>query len=183
MYNFADFLKAMSKFLNQFAIPFVSLKEGIHIYDYEITDLFFDNFEFSEVSKGKLIVNLTLERKTSMLILTFNIKGTVIVECDLCLEDLEMPVKSSTILLVKFGDDYKEETDEAIVIPATSKEINVAQFIYEYIHLALPLKRVHALNDKEESTCNPLMIKRLNELKSDNSNNSTWDVLKNLNKN
>jgi len=173
----------MSKFLNQFAIPFVNLKEGVHNYDYEIKDLFFDNFEFSEIRKGKINVHLTFERQTSMLILNFNIAGNVIVECDICLEELEIPVESSNTLLVKLGNEYREETDEAIVIPINSNEINVAQFIYEFIHLALPIKRVHPLNDKDESTCNSLMIRKLDELKCNSSNNNTWDVLKNLNKN
>jgi len=173
----------MSKFLNQYAIPFVNLKEGTHNFDYEITDLFFDNFEFSEISKGKLTVNITLERQTSMLILIFNIEGTVVVACDICLDELVLPIKSDNTLFIKFGDDYKEETDEAIIIPINSKEINVAQYIYEYIHLALPIKRVHPLNDKKESTCDPLMLRKLDELKCNSSNNSTWDVLKNLNKN
>ena len=175
--------KTMSKFLNRFAIPFVSLKEGLYEYDYEITDLFFDNFEFSEIRKGKVIAHLSLERQTSLLILNFNIKGSVIVSCDICLDELELPIECSNTLLVKFGNEYREETDEAIIIPINSNEINVAQFIYEFIHLALPIKRVHPLNDKGESTCDPLMIKRLDELKCNSSNNNPWDVLKNLNVN
>ena len=170
----------MSKYLNQFAILYVNLPEGIHNFDYEITDLFFDNFEFSEIKKGKINVQVKLERQTSMLILDFNISGSVTGECDICLDELEIPVESSNTLFVKFGDDYIEETEESIIIPLKSNEINVAQYIYEYIHLALPIKRVHPLNDKGESTCNPLMIQRLNELKSKSSNNNTWDVLKNL---
>ena len=173
----------MSKFLNRFAIPFVSLKEGTHEFDYEIDDMFFDNFEFSEISKGKLNVDVVLEKQSSMLILNFNIKGFVIVECDICLDELKLDIETNNNLFIKFGDDYSEITEEVITIPLNSNEINVSHFIYEFINLALPIKRVHPLNEKKESNCNPLMIKRINELKSKSSENNTWDVLKNLNKN
>lgn len=173
----------MSKFLNRFTIPFLNLKEGIHKFDFEINDLFFDNFEFSEIKKGKLKADVTLEKQSSMLVLNFNITGFVIDECNICLEELKIDIENSYTLYVKFGEDFLEVTDDVITIPLSSNEINVSQFIYEFIHLSLPLKRVHPLNDKNESTCNPLMIQRINELAKKNSNNNTWDVLKNLNVN
>jgi len=169
----------MSKFLNRFTIPFVSLKEGTHKFDYEIDDLFFENFEFSEINKGKLIADISLEKQTSMLILNFAIKGYVMVECDICLDELKLDIETNNNLFIKFGEGYSEITEEVITIPLNSNEINVSHYIYEFINLSLPIKRAHPLNEKNESTCNPLMIKRLNELKSKGSENNTWDVLKN----
>ena len=171
----------MSAFLNRFAIPFVGLKEGKHNFDYEITDLFFDSFEMSEIKKGMLSAAVNLEKQPNILILRFEINGKVSIECDVCLDEIILPLNTSAILYVKLGLEYKEETDEIIIIPAGSNEINVAQYIYEYIRLALPIKRVHPLDSEGESTCNPDMIKRLKELTPKNSENATWDALKDIN--
>jgi len=170
-------------YLKLFVIPFGGLKPGNHQFSYEIDDLFFEQFEYSEIKHGAINVSIDLEREEKMLVLHFSIEGAVEVNCDRCAVPFSFPVKGLETLIIKFGQDYHEEDDEIQIIPEGENQLDVSPFIYEYIHLALPLKRVHPLNDKDESTCNPLMIKRLKELKPDNSNNSTWDVLKNLNKN
>ena len=161
----------MSEFLNRFIIHFVSLKEGVHHYDYVITDKFFEKFELSEISNGHLEVDIILEKHTSMLELRFDIEGFVMIPCDLCLEEFEMSIKSSNKMYVKFGNDYTEVADDIIMLPRNADEINVAQFIYEYINLAIPIRRVHPLDENGEATCNPEMIRLLNELKPNNSDN------------
>ncbi len=171
----------MSRFLNQFAISFAHLKEGIHQYDYEIKDEFFENFEFSEAKKGNLCLKVILEKTSRILSLNFIIKGSVITECDICLDEVEIEIESDKIIFVKFGDNYREETDEIIFIPFNCNEINIAQYIYEYIHLALPMKRVHPDDNNGKSTCNPIMLKRINELQCKKEQSNRWDILKNLN--
>lgn len=171
----------MSAFLNRFAIPFVGLKEGKHNFDYEITDLFFESFEMSEIKKGKLSATVVLDKQSGMLTLKFSIVGSVSIDCDICLDEIIFPVKTGATLFVKLGAEYREETDEIIIIPGSSNEINVAQYIYEYIHLALPIKRVHPLDSKGKSTCNPDMLKRLHDLTPKNNENTAWDALKDIN--
>ena len=171
----------MSAFLNRFAIPFVGLKEGTHNFDYEITDLFFESFELSEIKKGNLMAAVVLEKQAGMLTLKFSISGVISIECDICLDEIIFPLTTSAVLFVKSGNEYVEETDEIIVIPSSSNEINVAQYIYEYIHLALPIRRVHPQDNDGNSTCNADMLKQLQKLNVRNSENAAWDALKNLN--
>lgn len=173
----------MSKFLNRYAIPFVSLAEGKHQFDYDIDDKFFENYELSEIKHASLKADIELERRTNMLTLQFSIKGSIRTECDVCLDLIDVALDTISTLYIKFGDDYNEESDDVLIIPRQSNEINVAQYIYEFTHLALPVKRVHPLDENDEPTCNSEMLSKLNSLKSDNSDNSPWDVLKNLNTN
>ncbi len=84
-------------------------------------------------------------KKTSVTFeLNFDIKGMVHVPCDRCLDDITMDVDTQNKLIVKFGKEYSEESDEIVIIPeADGGEINIAWFLYEFIALSLPTKKVH----------------------------------------
>jgi uncharacterized metal-binding protein YceD (DUF177 family) len=94
-----------------------------------------------------------------------------------------MPIEYDSELFVNFGDTTEEQTDEIIVLAHNEFEIDVAQYIYEFVHLSLPYKRVHPLDKKGRSTCNKEMLKKLDEYiirENDNNNDPRWDDLKNL---
>lgn len=170
----------------QFIIPFKGLKVGRHSFVYDIDDTFFDDYENSEITKGNIHVEVDLEKRTSMLEFYFNIEGTVMVTCDRCLDEFEMPIAYEANLFVKFGDVTEEQTDEIIVLSHNEFELDIAQDIYEFIHLSLPFKRVHPDDKNGNSTCNKEMLKKLEEYivrDQNNTNNSPWNDLKNLTNN
>ena len=161
--------------MQQFTIPFGGLQEGERVYEFEIRALFFDQFEYSEIEKSDVIVKLTLHRESAMIILEFSLQGTVAVMCDRCSDFFDIPIKGKYRLIVKFGEEKHEETDEIIVIPYTDSALDISQYIYEYINLLLPKSRVHP---------NPEVIQKLEELASDikpgNTVDPRWDALKEL---
>ncbi|MFZ9188437.1 MAG: DUF177 domain-containing protein, partial [Algoriphagus sp.] len=55
-------------------------------------------------------------------------------------------------MIYKFGSEVKEIDESVMMITRETPEINVAQLIYEYILLALPLKKIHPdyRNDLDE---------------------------------
>ena len=65
------------------------------------------------------------------MLLDFTMEGHVIVECDRCLEDLELPIESYEELIVKFGEKEETESEEVIVVSTKEYELDVSQFIYE----------------------------------------------------
>ena len=164
------------KALKEFVIPFVGLKEGMHDYSFEIDDRFFESFEYSETGHGRVHVNVSLERKERMLIFTFAFKGFVTVPCDRCAMDMDHPVEGHERLIVKFGHEFIEESDEIIVIPDTESHIDISPYIYEYIILALPMKRVHP---EGEEGCDPEAIEKLNR-HSSGETDPRWEALKQL---
>ena len=83
-------------------------------------------------------------------------KLTVEIPCDRCLDDMEIPVDTHNRLVVKFGKEYAEESDEVVVIPEEEGAINLAWFLYEFIALAVPMKHVHA-----PGKCNKAMSTKL----------------------
>jgi len=67
-------------------------------------------------------------------------------------------------------------------LPADEHELDLQQHFYEYIHLALPIKRVHPDDQSGNSTCDPVMLKKLKELivEEKYENDPRWDELKRL---
>lgn len=167
------------KALNEYSIQFSGLKPGIHDYEFEIDRKFFEQIEYSEVKEGKINVALQFEKHINMLVLNFVLKGEVQVPCDRCAEDFMLPLSDNQRLIVKFGDEAAEEAEDVIVIPRNESELNVAHFIYEYIILAIPQKRVHP-----EGKCNEEVLKKLEKLEEESNKNKTsdprWDGLKNI---
>lgn len=176
--NFAarNFQGEIMRALKDYIIQFVGLKEGYHDYSFEITETFFENFAHSEIEKGNILAEVRMERQKRMLIFEFRLKGHVVIACDRCLKDMNYPVQDTTRLIVKFGQEPKEETDEIIIIPETASEINIGDFIFEYITLALPYKRVHDEGDPE---CSSEVTEKLNEHRPEQTD-ARWDALKGL---
>lgn len=172
--------------LKQFNIGFVGLSLGKHSFSFGIDGTFFSCFEFSEVSKGELQVELLLEKQSSMLVLDFSIKGFVELECDRCLEIYKQPLEVERRLYVKFGDTFSEQTDEIIVIPSGESHFDVSQYVYEYIHLGLPMQHIHMDDQTPGKGCDPVVLEKVNQYLEKNkhpeagTDDSPWQALKGL---
>lgn len=169
----------------EFLVPFAGLKFGKHQFEFEIDKKFFEDFDFDEYNDVNIKVSLVLEKKTTMLELTFKSKGTVNVPCDLTNEDFDLPVKGKLELIVKFGEEYNDENDEMLVLPHGEHQIDVSQYIYEMIVLSVPSKRVHP--GIKDGTIAPEILQKLNELapseeqkEEDKDTDPRWDSLKKL---
>ena len=71
---------------------------------------------------------------------------------------------------------------DIITLPADEQELDLKQHIYEYILLSIPIKRVHPDDEFGNSTCDPFMLKKLEEFIIDQENeiDPRWDELKKL---
>ena len=151
------------KYLSKYDIAFKGLKEGKHQYEFDIDDKFFERFENSEVQKGKVKAEVALTKHTTLMILEMAVKGIVELQCDRCLENYFQEVKNNSNMYIKFGAEAEEMNEEVIVITHDQNQINVAQYLYELVILGLPIKHVHPNDKKGKSTCDPEMLKKLNE--------------------
>ena len=142
----------------------------IQTYEYRLDNMFFQNIGGDEIQKGKLIVNLTVKKIPMMYEINFQIDGTIVIPCDRCLDDMDFTVNTNNRLIVKFGKEYAEESDEIIVIPEEEGEINLAWFIYEFIVLTIPIKHVHA-----PGKCNKLMTSKLKKHSPKNGDDDDFD--------
>ena len=127
-------------------------------FDYLLDNDFFERIDGPEVRKGKVNVTLSVVRVSSVFEFDFRINGVITVDCDRCLEDLEIPVETINRLIVTFGEMYAETSDERIIVSEEEGFINVAWYLYEFIALAIPMKHIHA-----PGGCNEVMASKLRE--------------------
>ena len=132
----------MAKF-SLYNISLKNLSLGNHIYEYELDNKFFDAIDGEEVRKGNVKVKVNVRRSSSTFELNFDIKGVIKVPCTRCLDEMNLDVDTTNRLIVKFGKEYSEESDEIVIIPEYEGEINIAWFLYEFIALTIPIKHVH----------------------------------------
>jgi uncharacterized protein len=165
-----------------FAIPLSGLKEGRHTIDLEIDKEFFEQFEESEVKEGSLVANIELDKRSTHLDLVIRISGSVRVCCDRCLEMFFQPVSSENRLLVKFGKSINEIDPDILSVPVDEHELDLKQHLYDFIHLSLPIRRVHPDDINGNSTCDPDMLKKLDELiiEEERKDDPRWEELKKL---
>ena len=172
----------------QFVINFGSLPAGEHEFHFEVNDSFFTQFENSIIQKGNVDVLVVLEKKENMLLLDFTMEGGVSVPCDRCLEDLGLEVEGYNELIVKFGVADDDESEDVIVLDPKEYELNVGQFIYEFLTLMIPMRNVHGEGeDDTESGCDPDVLKELEKHlakeKEAEETDPRWDALKGFNPN
>lgn len=148
--------------LKEFTIPFVGLKIGKHHFEYEIEQTFFEYFEYEDFNNVNVKVDVVLEKKTTLLELHFKILGFVNVNCDLTNEPYNQSIENEFQLVVNFGDEYNDENIDILIIPHGTYEINIQQYIYELIVLAVPIKRIHP--GIEDGTLNSEILEKLEEL-------------------
>ena len=74
---------------------------------------------------------------------TFEIEGDVTLTCDRSLETFNFPLFTSEKIIYKYGLEEMEVTEDVFMITRDTPSINVAQLIYEFILLAIPVKKIH----------------------------------------
>ena len=168
------------KDLKQFNIPFVGLKEGKHLFQYDIDNTFFKLYNYNEFEKTSINVALEFVKKSTLFELKFAASGTVNVPCDVTNEYFDLEITATLPLVVKFGQEYNDENEEILILPHEVYKFSVAQFIYEMIVLGIPNKRVHPKvldGTMETEALEKLEIK---EEKTVETTDPRWDKLKNL---
>jgi uncharacterized metal-binding protein YceD (DUF177 family) len=163
-------------------IPLIGLKEGRHTFSFEIGNEFFEGFEESEIKEGSLFSNIELDKQSSHCDIVFKVTGWVKINCDRCLEMFSQPVECENRLILKTGKNWNTDDPDIITIPADEHELDIRQYLYEFIHLALPIQRIHPDSKDGKSTCNPEMLNRINGYGNyeEYKNDPRWDELKKL---
>jgi len=131
------------RMIKTYFIPFVGLKLGKHHFEYQIDNMFFQEFDYHQFEDASVQVDLVLEKKSTILELSFKHSGTVNVPCDLTGELFDLPISGELNIVVQFGEEYNDDNEELLILPHGEYQVNVAQYIYEMIVLSVPVKRIH----------------------------------------
>lgn len=172
------------KAFKEFSIPIKTLNDGLHHFTFEIDGHFFNEFENSEIKEGKFTIELDFDKQSSLFVLDFDIIGAYTADCDRCLVQIELEMKTDYQLLVKKTLEIEDDPD-VICIDPDAHEINLANEIYEIIHLAIPMVNMIDCGPGKESFCDTVILKKLQTESEQKLENPLWNSLKdmNLNKN
>lgn len=179
MHHFFNFVL---KTTEQYTIPLNGIKDGDLHFSFKADNEFFEQFTESEFKQGKFDIEVRLEKCSSLITLHLSIIGYLKVPCDRCLETFDLPVKANQKIVLKFGERTEASGQDYLVLSEDTDSVNIADYIYEFIILEVPLKRVHPEDKKGKSTCDPDMIKLLDEYseKKNEYIDNRWNELKKL---
>lgn len=165
---------------SDYLISFKGLKQGKHHFDYKIDKKFFDLFTYDDYLDANIQAEVILVKKSTLMELTFHIKGDVLVNCDLSGEEFYQPIEGTLDIIVKFGEKFNNDDEVILILPHESHRLDVAQYIYETTVLSTPIKRVHpgVLDGSLKSE----VLEKLKELenKKEKKTDPRWDKLKGL---
>jgi uncharacterized metal-binding protein YceD (DUF177 family) len=168
-----------------YSINIVGLSNKEHHFQFELGDEFFRKYGTDLVSEGKFLVDVMLTKHETFIEVTFKIKGTSRLICDRSLEPFDYPIESSNKIVFKYGEAFQEMTEEIIIIPRDTATLELGQYIYEFIALGVPLKKIHPkFKDEEDDDDSEGKIvyssEKTEEKKDDEEIDPRWNILKKL---
>jgi uncharacterized metal-binding protein YceD (DUF177 family) len=138
------------KELSKYNIDIYGLEDKQYDYDMESGDAFFEEMEQDLIEHGHFKTHVVLNKSATMIQLRFHTTGSVTLTCDRSLEPFEEPVDTDDRIILKFGDHNEELTEEIEMISRNTNRINVARYIFDFIALSLPVKKLHPSLRTEE---------------------------------
>jgi uncharacterized metal-binding protein YceD (DUF177 family) len=166
-----------------YQLPVKGLGPGVHTYHFQVGADFFALFPNAPVADGAVAVTLTLDKRVSMLELTFAISGTVHTACDRCNAPIDLPISGEQHLLVKYSVEEQESDDvDVMYIHPEAPRLDVSGLVYEFVCLAIPLIKAYDCAAEDPPPCDQEMLNFLEaqeEPTPDEGNNPFRDALKN----
>ena len=134
---------------SEFQVKILGLAVGHSRHGFQVDDAFFASYEHSLVKRGRLTAVVELHKSETLIRAHFAIEGTIELESDRSLEPFDFPVSIREELLYKFGDEDREISEEMQQIAWETYALDLAQPIYEFIMLAVPMRKLKPGEDEE----------------------------------
>ena len=168
-----------------FEIAFVGLKPGVHEFSYEVDDRFFAERDNSEFTSCQASIKLTLDKKSSFMLLKFEIGGKADVTCDRCGNPLKMDIWDEFNMLVKLVENpdemnEQEEDPDVFYISKTESHIDVGNWIYEFVLLSFPMQKMCREEEMGGPQCNAEVLEKLKALETREPETNANDLWKGL---
>ena len=180
--------------LRPYDINIIGLEEKRYEFDFQSDSTFFKTLDQQLVTKGDVTTHLILDKSETMIRLDFQIRGVVEQTCDRCLDLYDENVDTRRTLYLKFGDRNEELTDEIELIERNTATVHIARYIFDFIVLSLPMKRLHPRfrtdeTDDDEAATGKLIYSSGEATETDETGEKTpaadprWDALRKLSNN
>lgn len=175
----------------EYDIAFVGLKQGIHEYQYQVTDKFFEAYQEQDFHNCRANIKLTLDKQNGFMLLKFEIGGTLEITCDRCGSTvLPMNLWDEFNLVVKLAEEpeqmnEQEEDPDVYYIGRGESHLHIADWMYEFVNLAIPMQRMCSEEKMGSQFCNKDVLEMLKkgETGHSQSENPIWKGLEKIKKN
>lgn len=138
--------------LRMFNVNIIGLSNKVHEFDYQFGKEFFDHYGTEVISEGKFSAQVSLDKHETFIEATFKISGVATLICDRSLDPFEQPISVTKKIMFKYGEADQELSDEIIMIHRDTDTLELGQYIYEFIGLEVPMKKLHPRYQNEPET-------------------------------
>jgi len=168
--------------MSAYEIDIFRLSNKEHQYEYQIGPDFFQAIDQDLVQTGSLIARVVLNKNDRFIELNLTLDGTVELVCDRSLDVFDFLIEDVNRVIFKYGDREEELSEEMVMITTNTQHINVGQLIFEFIAVAIPLKKLHPrFEDEEEDQAEQLVYRSDPEHNTEeDKTDPRWNALKGL---
>lgn len=143
----------------EYEIAFVGLKPGIHHFNYEIDDQFFEGYDQQDFRRCKAVVKLELEKAAAFMRLRFDVGGSLEISCDRCNSEMPFQLFEQFNLTVKMVDEpdvmnEQEEDPDVYYISKGESHLYVKDWLFEFVNLSIPMQRTCEFENMDGPHCN-----------------------------
>jgi uncharacterized protein len=167
--------------VSDYSVNILGLSQKTHSFNFELGNAFFKKYGTEVVAEGQFEGKVILNKKETLIEVDFEIAGKASLVCDRSLEPFEYPMKITRKMIFKLGDVAEEVSDEVTIIPRDLDTLDVGQYMYEYIVLDIPIKKIHPRFQEDESEENEGKLIYQSE-KEEDEIDPRWEQLKKLKK-
>ena len=142
--------------MKRYIIDAQTLQQQNFEFDLEVGMELFETMDVTDISGADYKFRVIGTRlTTNKLEIELEDEGSVVTQCDRCLDDVTINAEAAGVMVVYFGDEAKPFDGEEVTLQR-GDELSIAQFVYDSIMLDLPIIRAH-----EPEDCNPEMLARI----------------------
>lgn len=155
-----------------YEIAFVGLKPGVHEFEYQIDDKFFETYGEQDFHNCQAAIKLHLDKQNGFMLLKFDVSGTVDSQCDRCGNPLTLQLWDEFNIVVKMVEEPEEmneneEDPDVYYISRTESHLRLSDWIYEFVNLSIPNQHYCGEDEDGHSQCNPEVLDKLAQMKRD----------------
>lgn len=93
-----------------------------------------------------------------MIQMDFKIEGVVELTCDRSLDLYDQRISFENKMIFKFGEEEKELSEDVMVILKDTQTINIADLLFEFIGLEIPMKKLHPRFQEDDQDLDGAMV-------------------------
>jgi uncharacterized protein len=170
--------------LSDYSVNILGLSQKVHSFDFQLGNAFFKKYGTEAVAEGQFEGKVTLDKRETLIEADFEIEGKASLICDRSLDPFVHQMKINRKMIFKFGEVANEVSDEVAIIPRDLDILDVGQYMYEFIVLDIPIKKIHPRfqseeDDEDENQDGKLIYQ---SEKTEDEIDPRWEQLKKLKK-